>query len=125
MQSMKLTTDYLDADVAELDCDGRVIAVHTKPHTADYPNAYRMRGVFILRREILEEVPKRAYSEIGKNLLPAVVRKGGAFYGYSSKDYSKGIDTLEKWNEVETYMSENGFAGIADAYSSGHKAQSR
>ena len=124
MQSMKLTTDYSDADVAELDGDGRVVAIHPKPHTADYLNAYRMRGVFILRREILEDVPTEAYFEIGKDLLPAVVEKGGAFYGYSSKDYSKGIDTLEKWNEVETYMSENGFAGIADATSSGRKAQS-
>jgi NDP-sugar pyrophosphorylase family protein len=108
MQSMKKAMDYSDADVAELDCDARVIAIHPKPHTMTYPNAYRMRGVFILRREILAAVETGKYSEIGKDLLPAVVERGGAFYGYSSNDYSKGIDTLDKWKEVETFIAENG-----------------
>jgi NDP-sugar pyrophosphorylase family protein len=110
MQSMKQTTDYSDADVAELDRDGRVVAVHPKPHTATYPNAYRMRGVFIMRREILAGIPAGKYAEIGKDLLPAVIAKGGSFYGYTSNDYSKGIDTLDKWREVETYISDNGLA---------------
>ena len=110
MQTMAKTAEYSDADVAELDADARVIAVHTKPHTATYANAYRMRGVFILRREILAEVPASKYFEIGKNVLPAVVAKGGAFYGYVSNGYSKGIDTLEKWREVEAYLTARGIA---------------
>jgi NDP-sugar pyrophosphorylase family protein len=114
MQSMTRTTEYADADVAELDKEGRVVAVHPKPHTTAYPNAYRMRGVFILRREILAGIPSNTYVEIGKDLLPAVVANGGRFYGYASRDYSKGIDTLEKWKEVEAYMSANGYAGNED-----------
>jgi len=110
MQSMKQSIDYSDADVAELDCNGRIIAVHPKPHTRTYANAYRMRGVFILRREILADVPAGKYSEIGKDLLPAVVEKGGSFYGYNSNDYSKGIDTLDKWKEVEAFIAEHGLA---------------
>lgn len=110
MQSMKQTSDYFDADVAELDSEGRVVAVHPKPHATSYSNAYRMRGTFILRREILAFVPAGKYTEIGKDLLPAVVANGGSFYGYCSGDYSKGIDTLEKCKEVEAYISENGLA---------------
>jgi NDP-sugar pyrophosphorylase family protein len=111
MQTMALAKDYVDADVAELDEAGRVVAVHPKPHTSVYNNAYRMRGVFILRRDILAEVPVGKYYEIGKNLIPAVVARGGSFFGYASGDYSKGIDTHEKWQEVEEYMRLNGFAG--------------
>ena len=115
MQSMKKATDYSDADVAELDSDGRIVAVHVKPHGTIYANAYRMRGVFILRREILADIPTGRYFEFGKDLLPAVIDMGGSFYGYTSHDYSKGIDTLEKWKEVEAFMSKNGFARHSDS----------
>ena len=111
MQTMTRTGNYVDADVAELSGDGRVIAVHPKPHIASYKNAHRMRGVFILRRDILSEVVGGEYSEIGKNLIPAVVARGGAFYGYEADGFSKGIDTLEKWKEVEAYLIANRFVG--------------
>jgi len=109
MQSMASTMDYADADVAELDEEDRVIAVHSKPHAMTYSNAHRMRGIFILRREILADIPAGRYFEIGKHLLPAVLANGSPFYGYISRDYSKGVDTLEKWKEVEKYISDNGF----------------
>lgn len=111
MQRVAEATAYSDADVVELAGDGQIVAVHPKPHTATYPNAYRMRGVFILRREILASVPADKYCEIGKDLLPRVIARGQSFYGYVSSDYSKGIDTLDKWKEVEAYLRESGFGG--------------
>lgn len=110
MQAMSKSSDYADADVAELAGDSRVVAVHPKPHSKVYPNAYRMRGIFILRREILDYVTRGEYMEIGKDLIPAIVSKGGGFYGYESQGYSKGIDTLEKWKEVEAFLIANGYA---------------
>jgi NDP-sugar pyrophosphorylase family protein len=101
MQRMKKTQDYADADVAELDVEGKFIAIHTKPHTATYSNAYRMRGVFIMRKEILQYVPENTAYDLGKKLLPDVVARGLKFYSYECDDYSKGIDTVEKWKEVE------------------------
>lgn len=101
MQRMKKTQDYADADVAELDGDGKYVAIHTKPHGAVYSNAYRMRGVFILRKEILSYIPPNKLYDIGKHLLPDIVAKNLKFYSYECDDYSKGIDTVEKWKEVE------------------------
>jgi NDP-sugar pyrophosphorylase family protein len=46
MQRVRQTENYADADVVELDATGRVLAVHAKPHTAIYPKAYRMAGIF-------------------------------------------------------------------------------
>jgi mannose-1-phosphate guanylyltransferase len=112
IQTMIETAEYADADVAELDADDCVVAVHPKPHTAQYSNAYRMRGVFILRRDILSEVPADKYFEIGRDLLPAVVAKGRTFYGYNCDGYSKGIDTLAKWKEVESYLAANGLSNV-------------
>jgi NDP-sugar pyrophosphorylase family protein len=108
MQRIAQAAEYSDADVVELGGDGRVVKIHPKPHTTSYPNAYRMRGVFILRREILAGIPVGRHYEIGKDLLPSVIAEGKSFYGYVSRDYSKGIDTLDKWKEVEAYLLESG-----------------
>lgn len=110
LQSMAKTENYADADVAELDPSGKFIKIHPKPHTQKYANANRMRGVFILKKRILSFVPPSVSYEIGKNLLPDIVNRlpaqagGEAFYGYECDDYSRGIDTLEKWKEVEEYL---------------------
>jgi len=107
MQKVQRMDDYADADVVELAHDGKFAAIHPKPHTEKYPNAYRMRGVFIMKKKILSYIPKDVYYEIGKDLLPDVIRRGEAFYGYECGDYSKGIDTVEKWKEVEDYLKRN------------------
>jgi NDP-sugar pyrophosphorylase family protein len=107
MQRMQKMEDYTDADVAELDANGKFVAIHPKPHTETYPNAYRMRGTFIMRKEILKYIPTDRYYEIGRDLLPDIISKGESFYSYECKDYSKGIDTVEKWKEVEEYLNKN------------------
>jgi NDP-sugar pyrophosphorylase family protein len=99
--------DYKDADVAELDQNGKFVAIHPKPHTATYPNAYRMRGTFIMKKKILSYIPTDRYYEIGRDLLPDIIKHGESFYSYESDDYSKGIDTKEKWDEVEEYLKKN------------------
>ncbi len=104
MERVQKMEDYADADVAELDAGGRFAAIHPKPHVATYPNAYRMRGVFIMRKEILSYIPGVPYYEIGRDLLSDIVARGKKFYAYECDDYSKGIDTKEKWDEVETYL---------------------
>lgn len=116
MQRMQKMEDYKDADVAELDRDGKFVAIHPKPHTATYPNAYRMRGTFIMSKKILPYIPGDRYYEIGRDLLPDLISHGESFYSYECEDYSKGIDTIEKWQEVEGYLNKNnitfdGFAG--------------
>lgn len=104
MQRMKKTDDYADADVAELDADGRFVKIHGKPHIEKYPNAYRMRGSFILDKKILSYIPANTAFDLGKHLLPKAVEAGENFYSYECDDYSKGIDTVEKWQEVEEHI---------------------
>lgn len=106
MQRMQKTDSYADADVAELNPDGSYFKIHPKPHAEKYPNAYRMKGVFILKKEILRYIPKNTFYEIGKQLLPDVVARGKKFYAYECDEYSKGIDTIEKYKEVEEYLKQ-------------------
>ena len=104
MQRTELTDFYADADVAELDQNMKFVKIHPKPHTEKYSNAHRMRGVFILKKEILSFVPKNAFYEIGKQLLPVVLRADKNFYGYECGEYSKGIDTIKKLEEANNYL---------------------
>ncbi len=104
MQRMKKTGDYADADVAEIDAAGRFVAIHAKPHDHWYPNAYRMRGSFILDKKALAYIPENTPFDLGKQLLPKIVAEGKNFYSYECDDYSKGIDTMEKLKEVEGYL---------------------
>jgi mannose-1-phosphate guanylyltransferase/phosphomannomutase len=107
-QRVQKMEDYKDADVAELGDDGKFLAIHPKPHMEIYANAYRMRGGLIMKKKIIEKyVPKERYYEIGRDLLPEALRRGEAIYGYECDDYSKGIDTIEKWHEVESYLKDN------------------
>jgi len=110
MQRVRKANHYIDADVVELDGSDRVVAVHPKPHSAVYVNVYRMAGIFIFRREILSVTQKDSYSEIGRDMLPAVLKTGADFRGYLCDDYSKGIDTLQKKEESESYLLEQGFS---------------
>ena len=105
MQRVGRSDHYGDVDVAELGEQGKIIAVHAKPHTQTYPNAYRMRGAFIFKKKIVSYIPDGVSYEIGKQLLPDVIARGEAFYGYECDDFSKGIDTAEKWKEVENYLT--------------------
>jgi mannose-1-phosphate guanylyltransferase/phosphomannomutase len=104
MQRVARTEDYADADVAELDSDASFLKIHPKPHNQKYPNAYRMRGIFILKKEILPYIPENTPYEIAKQLLPDIINRGKKFYAYECDDYSKGIDTMEKYREVEEYL---------------------
>jgi mannose-1-phosphate guanylyltransferase/phosphomannomutase len=107
MQRMKKTDDYADADIAELDADGKFVAIHNKPHTGKYPNAYRMRGAFILDKKTLSYIPENISFDLGKQLLPKLIEASENFYSYECDDYSKGIDTVEKWKEAEEYIKNN------------------
>jgi NDP-sugar pyrophosphorylase family protein len=100
----------LDVDLLELDEVGRIIKIHIKPHERPIENPYSLRGSMIFKKRILSYIPpKGTYYEIGKELLPDIITKGEKFYGYECEEYSKGIDTIEKWKEVEQYLKDNGY----------------
>ena len=108
MQRVRRTEFYRDADVVEIDCNDRMVAVHPKPHATSYQNACRMAGIFIFKKVILSGIKPGNYSEIGRDLLPFVLSKNDMFWAYFCDDYSKGIDTLDKKEEVEAYLTQSG-----------------
>ncbi len=97
-----------DSDLVEVADDVRFIKIHPKPHSA-LPSRYKaMRAAaFIFNERILGYIPANAYYEIDHQLLPDVLSKGEKFYGYETKEYLKDIGTMERYKQVEEYVSKN------------------
>jgi mannose-1-phosphate guanylyltransferase/phosphomannomutase len=97
-----------DIDLAELNERMKFMKIHPKPHeasVAEVKKLYSMRGIFILNKKILDYIPENGKSEVGSQLLPDVIAEGGNFYGYECDEYSKGIDTMGKYKEVQDYLA--------------------
>jgi len=107
MERVAKTDTYADADVVELDDEGRFAAMHAKPHTQEYPNAYRTRGSFILSKDLLRYIPDDKPLTLNKQIIPAAIADGKHFYAYESDDYSKAFDDTEKLQEVEAYLKKH------------------
>lgn len=104
MQRVKRGDAYADADVVELDEQGQFVQIHSKPHTETYENACRMSGSFILDKKILSYISEHTPCNLGRELLPKVVAAGEHFYAYECDEYSKGVDTKEKLEEVISHV---------------------
>lgn len=101
-----------DVDLADIDDSGRIVKIYPKPHVNGRPeNPYSMRGVFLLKKEVLGFVPENTEYDMGKQLLPDIVSKNLDFYGYECDDYSQGIDNMEKYQTVEEYLKNKDDAG--------------
>lgn len=101
IQRTQKTDFYEDADVAELDINGKFISIHPKPHIKKYKDAHRMRGIFIFNKDVFKYIPQNIPYEIGKQLLPNLITAGKNFYSYECEDFSKGIDTVEKYKKIQ------------------------
>lgn len=95
-----------EADFVGLDEEKKLAAVYPKGGVAPSTTVYRLRGAAIFSKRILKYFPSSgSYSK--KELLKEFLKAGEEFYGYECDDYSRGIDTIEKWKEVEEYLRKN------------------
>ena len=105
IQHTQKSDDYTDADVVEIDSDGKYIVIHPKPHEQKYPNStYRMQGTFILDKKVIAYIPDGKPFNVGNELLSKLLEAGENFYAYESDEEVIWIDTPEKWREVEAYL---------------------
>jgi mannose-1-phosphate guanylyltransferase / phosphomannomutase len=109
IQRIGKSEQYADADLVEVDADLKFTVIHKRPHQGPYQNVYRMRGIYILKKEILSYIPADRTSNINADILPAALAAGESFYGYECDEYSKGISDVETWHKVEAYLKSHGF----------------
>lgn len=94
-----------DSDLVECDDGDWVTAFHNRPHPADqwFQNLVNA-GLYVINRSALEacliaEGP-RAPMDFGKDLFPAMLRRGQRLLGYNTPEYIKDIGTPERYDKV-------------------------
>jgi len=89
-----------DSDLVEIDKEGKITAVHPKPHSPDkyYRNLVNA-GAYIMGPEILGFLEKGKKADFGQNIFPKIAT-GANFYGYNTAEYLKDMGTPERLEQV-------------------------
>jgi D,D-heptose 1,7-bisphosphate phosphatase len=92
----------LDSDLVEMDAANWVTAFHNRPHSKDkfFQNLVNA-GLYIFERRALD--PWRGNKQaldFGKDLFPAMLRRGAKLLGYNSPEFIKDIGTPARYDWV-------------------------
>lgn len=94
-----------DSDLAEIDQSSRILRIHKKPH-ASLPKNYReLLAAYIFNEKILRYIPEDRPYAIDHDLLPEVIAKGEAVFGYETKEYLMDIGTPERYAAAQRLIS--------------------
>ncbi len=92
----------LDSDLVEIDSARRVTGFHSRPHPQGrfFQNLVNA-GIYVLERGALEPwVGSHGPVDFGKDLFPAMLKRGVPLQGYPSSEYIKDIGTPERYDRV-------------------------
>jgi len=88
-----------DSDLVEVDNNLRFLKIYKKPHDT-IPKKYKaMRAVYCFDKKIADYIPGGEHYKIDHQLLPDIVGRGLAVYGYETTDYLKDIGTPERYQK--------------------------
>lgn len=93
-----------DSDLVEVDDNLIFVKIYPKPHTELPQSNYSMKACHLFSKRILEFIPPGKYYEIDHQLLPKVITKKEAVYGYRTNEYLMDIGTLERYLKVQEYV---------------------
>jgi histidinol-phosphate phosphatase family protein len=90
-----------DSDLAELDPEGRILALHRKPHPPDLEARNLVTaGVFVVEPELVAQIPTDRPCDLVHDMLVPAVEGGVPVFGYRSTEYLKDIGTPERFRAV-------------------------
>jgi histidinol-phosphate phosphatase family protein len=93
----------LDSDLVEVDNQSRITAFHNRPHPAGifFQNLVNA-GLYVLEKQALAPFrSSRAVAlDFGKDLFPALLKRGGKLFGYNSPEYIKDIGTPQRYDRI-------------------------
>jgi histidinol-phosphate phosphatase family protein len=98
----------LDSDLVETDAADRILAFHNRPHP---PGVWRQNlvnaGLYVLEEQPLAAFRSPAAGsapaaavDFGKDLFPAMLRRGLHLHGYNSPEYIKDVGTPERYDRI-------------------------
>lgn len=96
-----------DSDIVEIGSDMRFLKIHPKPRQYKTlpENMRTLEAGYVFDKKILKYIPPGVLYDLDRQLLPQILVKGENFYGYETYDYLYDIGTMERYNEVQSYIS--------------------
>jgi histidinol-phosphate phosphatase family protein len=90
-----------DSDLVETDAQDWVVRFHNRPHAPDrwYQNLVNA-GLYVLNRDSLRIENAAPPLDFGKDIFPALLRRGAHLLAYNSPEYIKDIGTPERYDRV-------------------------
>lgn len=91
-----------DSDLLACDGEGLVLFFDSKHNVRDYwyHNCVNA-GIYILNREVCEEVAENTKTDLEKDLLAGLIERGEAVFAYQSPEYVKDVGTVERIQAAE------------------------
>src|SRR3989344_1414151 len=104
--TVRRTDHPMDSDLAVVDANNRIVEFLLKPHKELPKDYWGSSAPYIFRAEILEYIPAKTYYEIDHNLVPDLLARSYAYYGYplGEGEFRKDVGTPERYKEVEEYL---------------------
>jgi len=91
-----------DSDLVEQDPDGRILAIHRKPHPPGLlVRNMAVAGAFVLAQQALQAVPAAGPLDLVHDLLAGMVARGERVFGYRSTEYLKDMGTPRRYRQVQ------------------------
>ena len=91
-----------DSDLVETNVESWITAFHNRPHPPDrfFQNLVNAGLYIVEKRAIAPWRGLLSAMDFGKDLFPAMLRRGARLFGYNSPEFIKDIGTPERYDHV-------------------------
>ena len=93
--------DDLAGGVVRCDAEGRILNFLEKPSGATRGERLENGGIYVLEPGIMDYIPDGRPSDFARDVFPRTLRSGEALYCYRAEGYVRGIDTPERYRNLQ------------------------
>jgi mannose-1-phosphate guanylyltransferase/phosphomannomutase len=87
-----------DSDIAELDPNGRVLGVG-RLADGEVSGDIGCTAVWVIRRALLEDIPRSGIIDFARDVFPAVARRGGKIMAYKTDEKVMDVGTPKRYEK--------------------------
>src|SRR5579875_1395641 len=83
--------------IAKLDEEGRITRYLEKPSPSEVFSNFINAGMYILEPEVLKLIPRSTEFDFSRDLIPILLSKGEAIFGFYSEAFWRDIGTIQQY----------------------------
>jgi NDP-sugar pyrophosphorylase family protein len=93
--------DPMRAGIVDMAADGRVRRFREKPSAVEVFSDLASAGVFVVEPAVLASIPPATFFDFGHDVIPQLLVRGSAVYGWWAPGYVMDIGSLERYRQAE------------------------